>query len=137
MKCILFILIVVLLLLWAAPNGREGLQRTPLFDGVYYINLDKRPRKRARIEEQLRTLEGLIRDPIRVGGVDGSQLATIDPQVVSEQGAADLKNPVKKYGLTLTRGVCDVAQGHLGGGSRRPKRIGPRSGGRRCNTTQL
>ena len=112
MERFLFILIVVLLLLWASPNGREGLQRTPLFDGVYYINLDKRPRKRARIEEQLRTLEGLIRDPIRVGGVDGSRLATIDPQVVSEQGAADLKTPVKKYGLTLTRGAVGCAMSH-------------------------
>ena len=112
MKCILFILNIVLLLLRAAPNIREGLGRDPLFDGVYYINLDKRPHKRAQIEGQLQALEGLTRDPIRVSGVDGSQLSIIDPQVVSLQGAADLKIPTKKFGMTLTRGGVGCAMSH-------------------------
>ncbi len=113
MQCVLFLLISILILLWAASSVREGLHEDPVFDSVYYINLDKRPHKREQIETQLAHLKGLVRETIRVSAVDGSRLSgVVDPQVVSLQGRADLKNPSKKYGLTLTRGAVGCAMTH-------------------------
>jgi len=112
MQCVLFLLISILILLWAASSVREGLHEDPVFDSVYYINLDKRPHKREQIETQLAHLKGLVRETIRVSAVDGSRLSSIDPQVVSFQGRADLRNPSKKFGLTLTRGAVGCAMTH-------------------------
>ena len=112
MQCVLFLLISILILLWAASSVREGLQEDPVFDSVYYINLDKRPHRRSQIETQVARLKGLVRETIRVSAVDGSRLSSIDPQVVSFQGRADLRNPSKKFGLTLTRGAVGCAMTH-------------------------
>jgi len=112
MQCVLFLLISILILLWAASSVREGLHEDPVFDSVYYINLDKRPHRRSQIGTQVARLKGLVRETIRVSAVDGSRLSGIDPQVVSFQGRADLRNPSKKFGLTLTRGAVGCAMTH-------------------------
>jgi len=108
----LFIIIGILLVIGAMIKVREGLQVSSLFTSIYYINLDKRPHKRFQIVAQLNPLKHLTSDIIRVSAIDGTRLRSMEPQIVSGQGVADLSNPSKKFGLSLTKGAVGCAMSH-------------------------
>jgi len=109
---LLLLSLSILLLWWALTRVRESLKPLPLFTSIYYINLDKRPEKREKLELQLRPLEKLTGNIIRFRAIDGEILSGIDSQIVDVQGAEDLKSPDKTFGLSLTKGAIGCALSH-------------------------
>ena len=102
----------ILILWWALTRVRESLKPLPLFTSIYYINLDKRPEKREKLESDLIPLKKLTGNIIRFRAIDGETLSGIDSQIVQGQGAEDLKSPDKTFGLSLTKGAIGCALSH-------------------------
>lgn len=109
---LLLLSLSILILLWGLTRVRERIKPIPLFTSIYFINLDKRPKKRGRLEADLGPLKKLTGDIIRVRAIDGATLSSIDSRIVGAEGADDLNRAAKTFGLSLTKGAIGCALSH-------------------------
>ena len=114
MNCVWLLLIISLsiLILSELLKPRERIKSDPLFTSIYYINLDRRPKKQEYLESQIEPLKKFTRNITRFSGIDGARLSGIDPQIVTFEGIEDLNHPTKTFGLTLTKGAIGCAMSH-------------------------
>ncbi len=114
-KGLLLLLGVSVLIVWGVfTRVREKIQPGPVFTSIYFINLDRRPKKRKRLETDLVPLKKLAGDIIRFGAVDGEALSpsSIDSRIIGARGADDLTRTDKTFGLSLTKGAIGCALSH-------------------------
>src|SRR5271154_1244753 len=85
-----------------------------MLDGIFYINLDRRPDRNANVQKLLKQFD-IQHISQRISAVDGSvlNLDLIPDTIISKQGIRDAKDSTKNTGIPLTPGAIGCAMSHM------------------------